>query len=211
MSTSFSSAAPAAESDFPSASHNGTAPAAPVSTLEPSDLNPGDRIRSLHAGRPGSVVKVYADGSACVCWDDGEPQAEGLGHERMPRELLERVAAPASGPVNAVADREARAAAALDRFLFEGAGSAPETAAEEAYSPRLRPAPHESASIAKRKDYCVALLKTLMRYADEADLGELEQALEEQITEVSGSRAVPGLVAARYDLFCRFWLQGGVK
>lgn len=26
--------------------------------------------------------QVYADGSACVCWDDGEPQEAGLGHER---------------------------------------------------------------------------------------------------------------------------------
>lgn len=48
----------------------------------------GDLVKSLHAGRTGKVVKVYPDGSACVCWDDGEPQAEGLGHERMPRQLL---------------------------------------------------------------------------------------------------------------------------
>ena len=59
------------------------------------DFNPplqsGDRIRSLHAKRLGSVVRVYHDGSACILWDDGEPQAEGLGHERMPRQLLELV------------------------------------------------------------------------------------------------------------------------
>ncbi|MFM0210467.1 hypothetical protein PQQ96_23980 [Paraburkholderia sediminicola] len=52
-------------------------------------LRIGDQIRSVHAGRAGTVVKVYADGSASVCWDDGEPQPEGLGHERMPRRLLE--------------------------------------------------------------------------------------------------------------------------
>lgn len=55
-------------------------------------LQSGDRIESLHARRPGAVVKVYADGSACVCWDDGGPQEAGLGHERMPRELLVKVA-----------------------------------------------------------------------------------------------------------------------
>lgn len=66
----------------------------------PEALQPGDRIKSLHARRPGAVVKVYADGSACVCWDDGEPQEAGLGHERMPRNLLVKVAsgaAPAEG------------------------------------------------------------------------------------------------------------------
>ncbi|MCK6422610.1 MAG: hypothetical protein L6Q73_17115, partial [Aquabacterium sp.] len=48
------------------------------------------------------VVRVYKDGSACICWDDGEPQEDGLGHERMPRELLKKVdgakVAPAAAP-----------------------------------------------------------------------------------------------------------------
>jgi hypothetical protein len=64
-------------------------------------LQPGDRIRSLYAKRPGSVVRVYHDGSACILWDDGEPQAEGLGHERMPRELLELVKRPDPGAARA--------------------------------------------------------------------------------------------------------------
>lgn len=48
----------------------------------------GDRVESLHARRPGRIVRTYPDGSACVCWDDGEPQETGLGHERVPRALL---------------------------------------------------------------------------------------------------------------------------
>lgn len=51
-------------------------------------LATGDRVESLHAKRLGRVVKVYDDGSACICWDDGVPQPEGLGHERVPRALL---------------------------------------------------------------------------------------------------------------------------
>lgn len=51
-------------------------------------LQPGDRVHSLHAGRGGFVVRTYPDGSACIHWDDREPQAPGLGHERMPRKLL---------------------------------------------------------------------------------------------------------------------------
>lgn len=63
----------------------------------PSDLfplQPGDRIRSLHAKRPGFVVRTYGDGSAAIHWDDREPQPFGFAHERMPRHLLELVSRP---------------------------------------------------------------------------------------------------------------------
>lgn len=59
-------------------------------------LQNGDRVESLHTGRPGRVVRTYADGSACICWD-GDPQPEGLGHERMPRQLLIRISQPSTG------------------------------------------------------------------------------------------------------------------
>ncbi|MCB1908456.1 MAG: hypothetical protein KDH15_13895 [Rhodocyclaceae bacterium] len=65
---------------------------------EGADLAPGDRVRSAFAARPGRVVKVYGDSSCSVAWDDGSPQPEGLGNERLPRHLLVRVdelAAPA--------------------------------------------------------------------------------------------------------------------
>ncbi len=52
-------------------------------------LHKGDRVRSVHAGRIGTAIKVYPDGSAAVLWDDGTPQPEGLAHERMPRALLD--------------------------------------------------------------------------------------------------------------------------
>ena len=57
----------------------------PAVTREP--LAAGDRVRTLHAGRTGSVMKVYSDGSACITWDD-KPVPFGLGHERVPRSLL---------------------------------------------------------------------------------------------------------------------------
>ena len=47
----------------------------------------GDRVRTLHAGRTGSVMKVYPDGSACITWDD-KPAPLCLGHERVPRTQL---------------------------------------------------------------------------------------------------------------------------
>lgn len=61
------------------------------STSNHPPLKAGNRIRSTLAGRTGVVARTYDDGSASVCWDDGEPQAEGLGHERMPRSMLELI------------------------------------------------------------------------------------------------------------------------
>lgn len=125
-----------------------------------SRLQAGDRIISRHALRAGTVVKVYPDGSACIVWDDGEPQPEGMGHERVPRAGL--VLAP----------------------------SAP-------------------ATLGRRTAYALALAKTLVRYADELEVDDLVEELEAQVRQISERRPVPGLVAARYDLFRKFWLQGG--
>lgn len=56
-------------------------------TIVPEPLAIGDRVRTLHAGRTGIVMKVYPDGSACITWDD-KPSPLCLGHERVPRSLL---------------------------------------------------------------------------------------------------------------------------
>ncbi len=122
---------------------------------EQSQLEPGDRIVSLHARRPGKVVKVYPDGSACVLWDKGEP--EGMGYDRMPRDLLELVS--------------------------------------------------RVASIEKRKVYGQTLCKTLLRYTNDAETDEVVADLEALVQSISARRHVPGLVAARYDVFRKFWLQ----
>lgn len=74
----------------------------------------GDQVKSLHAGRQGKVVKVYPDGSACVCWDDGEPQEEGLGHERIPRQSL---ILTECAPVKAVATEAGEAKHLRDSIL----------------------------------------------------------------------------------------------
>lgn len=70
-----------------------------------SALQPGDRVRSVYSRRLGTVVKVYADGSAAVRWDDGDPQPEGLAHERMPRALLDVVPASSANQRTEVGSR----------------------------------------------------------------------------------------------------------
>lgn len=87
----------------------------------------GDQVKSLHAGRPGKVVKVYPDGSVCVCWDDGEPQAEGLGHERVPRQLLVLIECAPAAPeavagASAPADKQADLTAVFSMARAELSG-----------------------------------------------------------------------------------------
>lgn len=57
----------------------------PAVVREP--LAVGDRVRTLHVGRTGTVMKVYPDGSVCITWDDHPPPLS-LGHERVPRSRL---------------------------------------------------------------------------------------------------------------------------
>lgn len=98
----------------------------------PDALQVGDRVESLLARRPGAVVKIYADGSGCVCWDDGEPQEAGLGHERMPRNLLVKVvseAVPEEGDVNAAFEAQAATASNVNEGVT-GPTAAPEAAPE---------------------------------------------------------------------------------
>jgi len=64
---------------LPAALHRG------LNVREPLAI--GGRVRTLHAGRTGTVMKVYPDGSACITWDD-QPAPLCLGHERVPRSLL---------------------------------------------------------------------------------------------------------------------------
>lgn len=65
------------------------------------------------------------------------------------------------------------------------------------------------ATLARRKAYGQALSKTLLRYADEREVDDVVAELEALVRQISERRATPGLVAARYDLFRKFWLQGG--
>lgn len=58
-----------------------------------STIQPGDRVRSIWLGRIGTVVKVHADSSAAVRWNDGDKR---LKRQTMPRSLLEVIEQTAS-------------------------------------------------------------------------------------------------------------------
>lgn len=61
----------------------------------------------------------------------------------------------------------------------------------------------------RQRAYCRELLKTLLRYATDAEAEELTHTIEAEVTDLLNRRHCPGLNDARYELFRRFWLSGG--
>lgn len=61
----------------------------------------------------------------------------------------------------------------------------------------------------RQRAYCRDLLKTLLRYATDAEAEELTYAIESEVTDLLNRRHCPGLNDARYELYRRFWLSGG--
>lgn len=61
----------------------------------------------------------------------------------------------------------------------------------------------------REKAYCRDLVKTLLRYCDAGEVDKLTLAIDEQIDHLLESRYCPGLNAACYELYRKYWLQGG--
>lgn len=61
----------------------------------------------------------------------------------------------------------------------------------------------------RQRAYCRDLLKTLLRYATDAETEELTHTIESEVADLLNRRHCPGLNDARYELFRRFWLSGG--
>ncbi|MEZ7894278.1 MAG: hypothetical protein QMB75_00250 [Thauera sp.] len=161
-------------------------------------LAAGDRVESLHARRPGRVVWVYPDGSACICWDDGEPQEAGLGHERMPRELLIKLNPAATAP-EAVPD--------------DGAEVAPDPSWLPAPSaPLARPLPaRDAAAMADLETYCEALFTLLHQHADDDAIEDLCDHFEVMLDTLSARRPQSAMARRWKTLFERhYYPEGGV-
>ncbi|WP_157645132.1 hypothetical protein [Burkholderia ubonensis] len=77
-----------------------------------SPLTTGDTVRTTHAGRLGTVMHVYRDGSASIRWHDKPADAPDLGHERVPGSMLivitdaQRAAEPVAEPEMIIELRE---------------------------------------------------------------------------------------------------------
>jgi len=61
----------------------------------------------------------------------------------------------------------------------------------------------------RQRAYCRDLLKTLLRYATDAETEELTHTIESEVVDLLNRRHCPGLNDARYELYRRFWLSGG--
>lgn len=71
------------------------------------------------------------------------------------------------------------------------------------------PSTPPACQIERRKAYCRELLKTLLRYTTEDEADELVHVIEDAVRDLLSRRHCPGLNDARYDVYRRFWLQGG--
>lgn len=67
------------------------------------------------------------------------------------------------------------------------------------------------ATIERRKAYATHLIKTALRYADDAELRQIISAVEHQVAAMLASRFNPGLNDASYEVYRKFWLKGGAK
>ena len=61
----------------------------------------------------------------------------------------------------------------------------------------------------RQKAYCRELLKTLLRYSNALEAEELTHIIEAEVVNLISRRHCPGLNDARYEVFRRYWLQGG--
>lgn len=61
------------------------------------------------------------------------------------------------------------------------------------------------------KNYSKELLKTYLHYANEHEVKQIAHLLEQQIQTSTKQRYHQGLHAAAYDLYSRFFLEGGAK
>ncbi len=71
------------------------------------------------------------------------------------------------------------------------------------------PSTPPACQIERRKAYCRELLKTLLRYTTEDEADELVHVIEDAVRDLLSHRYCPGLNDARYEVYRRFWLQGG--
>jgi len=67
------------------------------------------------------------------------------------------------------------------------------------------PADHDE----RQKAYCRELLKTLLRYSTALEAEDLTHIIEAEVVNLISRRHCPGLNDARYEVYRRYWLQGG--
>ncbi|MGO3580709.1 hypothetical protein ACTXN4_28115 [Pseudomonas helleri] len=61
----------------------------------------------------------------------------------------------------------------------------------------------------RQKAYCRELMKTLLRYSTALEAEDLTHIIEAEVVNLIGRRHCPGLNDARYEVYRRYWLQGG--
>ncbi|USR38080.1 hypothetical protein L1F06_015525 [Ectopseudomonas hydrolytica] len=63
----------------------------------------------------------------------------------------------------------------------------------------------------REKAYCRDLVKTFLRYCESEEVDKLTGMIDGQIDHLLETRYCPGLNAARYELYRKYWMQGGAQ
>lgn len=69
----------------------------------------------------------------------------------------------------------------------------------------------QGSTIQRRKEYAVQMLRTALRYSNDAEVAALTASIEAQIGVMLAGRYSPGLNDASYHVFRKFWLKGGAQ
>lgn len=67
----------------------------------------------------------------------------------------------------------------------------------------------DAITLERRKAYATLLLKTALRYGTEIEIAAITASIESQIGLMLTTRHNPGLNDASYDVYRKFWLEGG--
>lgn len=62
----------------------------------------------------------------------------------------------------------------------------------------------------REKAYCRDLVKTFLRYCESEEVDKLTGMVDGQVDLLLETRYCPGLNAARYELYRKYWMQGGL-
>ncbi|MGO3028042.1 hypothetical protein [Pseudomonas helleri] len=155
-----------------------------------------DRIATHPDIFQGEVEKVRVDNSPAPCWVLSETACRLFvcGLKSKDADLIEDFLAwlEAGGMQNNTAASAEAVPVAANVLAFKATNSAQPAGKSE-----------------RQRAYCRDLLKTLLRYATDAEAEELTYAIESEVADLLNRRHCPGLNDARYELYRRFWLQGG--
>lgn len=171
-------------------------------------LSADDLYRLFEYRQIGSVLKAYSRNRAALNTHSTKVKIDGAGWEvRLFDEFGVRYLCEYSKRSGAFHLLHWLDAGGMQTNTATTADSAPVAANVLAFKSPVTTAPanHDE----RQKAYCRELLKTLLRYSTALEAEDLTHIIEAEVVNLISRRHCPGLNDARYEVYRRYWLQGG--